>query len=336
MLNNDTVVERSDAPARCSTSPQPTHTSVRVGSVIYDLAATESRADVGRRRARTVERSHARCPQCRRSGRLLRRPRRCCCGPRPSVRSACSTPGTSSPGRTSTCAPACVDAGWRLAVAERSQRLAPLGWHPRAAVAGRASSTTPPGSWSTMRTHSPCAVADDAADARLLRGHGGPSAPAGIVARGVARLAGGMVAVIAPGPAGARDLGSERCREPTSSSRTGTAPTTSGRASGRSPPRTTPTSRSSSSTTVPTDDSMAVLEELAAEIAPVRADRAAQRRQPRVRRWSQPRHPPRHRRRGRRRRPVQQRRRRRPPVAGATRRGARRPTPTWRSSPDGC
>ena len=309
-----------DAARRCSPSPTPTRASAPSARCSTTWPTPRSRADVGRRGASAGGPVAPAMPAATAIGSTTSPRRRCCCGPRPSVRSACSTPATSSPGRTSTCAPGWSPRGWRLAVAERARV-----WHRWGGtlepLAPRRLEEHAAGLVVYQRTPLAGAVADDAADARLLRRarRCAAASTSALWRGGVAGLARAgwspVIHIVVPNWNGAAHLG--------------------------------PCIRSLAAQdhddfeivvvdNGSVDDSLAVLDALAGEIAPVPPDRAAQRRQPRLRRRCQPGHPPRHRRRGRRRRPVQQRRRRRRRMVVVAGRACSTPTPTWRSSPVAC
>ena len=222
-----------------------------VGSVLYDMAAPRPRADVGRRRARPVDRPHPGRPRRRRSGRLPHRRVACCCG-----RSALRQVGLFDTRYFFTwedvdLCTRLVAGGWRLAVAEPVAGLASLGRHARAA-----GPAAPGGARRRTRgVHAQPlarAVADDAADARLLRGHGGAPASTRAVDRGVA----GLAERAGDGDSDRRpEL--ERRRSPRSV-----------RSLARRPGSTT-TSRSSSSTTDPSTTRWPCSTRSLAEIAPV-------------------------------------------------------------------
>ena len=106
VLNNDTVVEPGCV-ARLLAVADADPRIGAVGSVIYDLAAPDRVLDVGRWVGRPMDRPDPGRPRRRRPGRLPDRGIRAVARPARSVRSACSTPASSSRGRTSTCAP-----GW--------------------------------------------------------------------------------------------------------------------------------------------------------------------------------------------------------------------------------
>ena len=160
--------------ASCSPSPTPTCASGAVGSVLYDMARADTvltwgGGAVGRWTGRTRDaRSGDDRVDYLTAASLLLAPRRC-------ARSACSTPATSSRGRTSTCA--LGSSPVRLGDRRRraSAGLASLGRHARPLDAARLQEHAA-GLVVYMRTPLAGAVADDPADARLLRLHG--AAPA--------------------------------------------------------------------------------------------------------------------------------------------------------------
>ena len=276
-----------DAAASCSPSPTPNLRVGAVGSVIYDMAAPRPRADLGWRVASGGGPGAPATPAPQATGSTTSPPRRCCC-----AASALRDVGVFDTRYFFT---------WEdvdLCIRLRRRRLAPRGrraarvWHrwggTLAPLAPRRLEEHAAGLVVFMRSHSPAPwlttlpmlgyYAVTAMRHRRL----------GAVDRGVAGLA------------RARVVDGDRA----SSCRTGTAPIDLG-----------PCIRSLAAQdhddfeivvvdNGSVDDSLAVLDELAARDRPGAAHGAAQRRQPRLRRRCQPWHPPRHRVRVRRRSPC--------------------------------
>ena len=113
-----------DAPRAARRGRRRSSASARSVRCSTTWPSPDSRADVGRRGGRAMDRSDPGCPRRRRSRRLPHRGVAAAAGQRASVRSACSTPATSSPGRTSTCAP-----GWSTEAGASRSPSRPRVWH---------------------------------------------------------------------------------------------------------------------------------------------------------------------------------------------------------------
>ena len=91
LLNNDTTVEPATLQAMLDVAATDDRLGA-VGSVIFDMAAPERGADVGRRPPRALDRVHPRRPHARRSGRLPHRRLAAAAGARPRRRRRVRSP----------------------------------------------------------------------------------------------------------------------------------------------------------------------------------------------------------------------------------------------------